>query len=282
METKEWATQLDSGEELRLPAPDNKRSDGGGWKLHTTRTDLSLGQLTIVKSNYSHRLIGEGKIAMLYLSPDSVEGQSLLVREDYHLGLAITTPPKSEMSNVLRQLSLLYGKRWSGASEAATEVYNKIAEKVVPAANPPQPVPDWLISVTRGVRNRCRLKRYQCELNARIRLRDLVCYIRRTTRNLKKVTPKRLEEIFREHLLTRVCHYVRFLHHAAAMQYYAAEQYRAAQEHRDVNISMTELAVEVHYLDPSQFTRDFHGFHGITPVMFFPNTTFYLIDMKAN
>lgn len=281
VEAEEWVAHFKSGKKLRLPAKDDRRGVIA-WTRRLTRIALLPGQLIIVKSNYSHRLIGEGKIGMMYLPPESPEGQRLLARDDYEIGLAVIAPPQSEMRDVLQLLSSLCGKRWKGIKEAATDVYNKIAAKVAPSARTPQPVPDYLPALTKAVRNRCRLKRYQCELNARIRLDDLVRYIRRTVKELEKITPKKLEEIFRKHLMTRVCAYVRFLHLAAALQYYAAEQRRAWREYRDGNIPMTALATEVHYQDSPQFTRDFHDFHGITPVMFFPNTHFILIDMEAS
>jgi AraC-like DNA-binding protein len=282
LEAEEWTAHLKSGENIHLPAKDDRLAGVVDWTHRTTRTSLLPGQLTIVKSNYSHRLIGNGKIAMLYLPLESTEGQGLLARDDYEIGITVTAPPQSEMSNVLRQLSLLSEKRWREAREVATEVFNNITAKVMPTANSPQIVPGLLVSVARGVRNRCRLKRYQCERNARIRLSDLVRYIGRTVKELEKITPKKLEEIFRKHFKTRVCSYVRFLHAAAVMQYCATEQRRAWREEEDTKIVMTELAAKFHYLDPSQFTRDFQGFHGIAPVMFFPNTYFILIDMEAD
>lgn len=282
LEAEEWTAHFESGKKLHLSAKDNKRRGVVNWTRRLTRAALLPGQLTIVKSNYSHRLIGEGKIAMLYLPPESVEGQRLLARDDYDMGLAVIAPPQSEMRDVLLQLSALCEKRWNGAKEAATEVYRNIVAKIVPADNSPKAVPDLLMLVTKSVRNRCRLKRYQCELNARIYLRDLVRYIRRTVKELEKITPKQLEKIFREHFKTRVCAYVRFLHHTAAMQYYAAEQRRAWRESKDIHINMTDLAAEVHYSDSPQFTRDFHSFHGIAPVMFFPNTQFIFIDMEED
>lgn len=281
LEVDEWTAHLESGEKVHLPSQDNRLAGVIGWTLCSIRSSLVPGQFVMVKSNYSHRLIGEGQIAMLYVPPDSPEGQGLVTRDDYETGIAIIAPPTSEANDVPRLLSSLCGKQWKGAKEAATEVYDKIVAHLE-GSNPQVIVPDWLVSIAKSVRNRCRLKRYQCELNARIRRRDLVRYVRRTTNALEKIMPKTLERVFREYLMTRVCPYVRFLHHAAAMQYYAAAQRRAWREDKDLDITITELAAEVHYLDSSQFTRDFHGFHGIAPVMFFPNTHFILLEMEPN
>lgn len=141
---------------------------------------------------------------MLYVSPDSIEGQGLVARDDYEIGLAITAPPTSEMNDVRKLLFSICGKPWKGAKEAAIEVYDKIVTHLEPVSNSPLIVPEWLVSIVISVRNRCRLKRYQCELNVPIRLRDLVRFITRTTDALEKVTPRMWKE-FSESILRLAC-----------------------------------------------------------------------------
>ncbi|MCA1623951.1 MAG: helix-turn-helix domain-containing protein [Acidobacteria bacterium] len=276
VESYEWLAHLNSGEQLRFPAKNSKRSDIVNWKKTPRRVEMSPGQLTVVKNNYSHRLLGEGRIAVFYLSPDIIEGQELLAREDYDAGLSVIAPLRSEISDVLKQLSTLNEKSVDAAKEMATEIYNQITAQLKPASNLSSIVLELLKNVGKGVRSRYRLKRFQCEHNTRFSPKKLAKYIGIGLRALAK--------IFRDNFKIRAAQYVSFLRNTAAMQYCAAkrEQHPEWREGR-FKIKLTDLAYEVYYSDPAQFSRDFRSFFGIAPVAFYhENTDFILIDLPVN
>lgn len=276
VESVEWLAHLKSGEQQGFPADNSKRSDIFKWTETSRRVSISPGQLTIVKSNYSHRLLGEGRIAIFYLSPDIIEGQELLAREDYGAGLSVIAPPDLDKSDVLQQLLTINGKSLDAAKETATEIYSQIMAQLKPASDLSSIVLELLKNVGKRVRSRYRLKRFQCEHNTRFSRKELADYIGIAIRELAK--------IFRKYFKTRAAQYVSFLRHVATMQYYAAEceQHPEWREER-FKIKLSDLAYEVYYSDPAQFSRDFRSFHGIVPVAFYhENTDFILIDLPAN
>lgn len=276
VETEEWIAHLESGKKFLLPAKDEKLSDVISWTKRSIQTQLIPGQLTIVKSDYLHRLIGEGKIATLYLSPDSVEGQWLLTCPDYDGGIAVTALPKSKTINLVKQLLLvLCGEQANLSKKEVTVIYNEIVATLESAYKPLSIVPEWLASVGRGIRKRCNLESFQCEpseLYNHITLKDLGAYVERT--------PKDLRKIFKKYFMTCPSHFKSFMRHVATLQYYAKE-WQKKQKHPDIRNLLTKLAAEVHYSDASHLTRDFHDFHGIIPATFFLSTDFVLIDLDA-
>lgn len=269
LEARGWRALSETGEVLHLPLKDEKRPLTD-WEEECEEVTVSPGQLAVVKGDTPHRLHGSGRSATLYAGPESKAGQGLLNRGDYRTGVVVIDPPKSGMGDVLARLSALAAARRGEVAEAeATAVYNLIMSLATPAAR--QTLSADIREGLRAIRNRCRLKRFQCELNTHITLRDL-----------EKVTGwdlKKIEKVFRDKLMTRPCFYVRFLRQVAAMQFYAFEQLRALPE--KVHIPITDLAAEVHQ-DAAKFTRHFHRFFGISPVMFYRNTDFFVIQLEAN
>ena len=96
VESVEWLAHLESGEQRRFPTNKSKLSNIVKWTETSRRVEISPGHLAIVKNNYSHRLLGKGSIAVFYLSPDILEGQELLAREDYDAGLSVIAPPRGD------------------------------------------------------------------------------------------------------------------------------------------------------------------------------------------
>lgn len=276
VESVEWIAHLKSGEQRRFPADNSKRSDIIDWTKTSRRVEMSPGQMTIVKNNYSHRLLGEGRIAVFYLSPDIIEGQKLLAREDYETGLSVIAPPLSEISYVLWQLCTLNGKSVHAAKETATEIYNQITEQLKPASDSSSIMLELPKNVGKRVRSRYRLKRFQCEHNTRFSSEELANYI--------GIGFEELAKIFRNNFKIRAAQYVSFLRHIAAMQYCATEREQHPEwREGGFKIKLTDLAYEVYYADPPQFSRNFHSFHGIAPVAFYHNNTdFILIDLPTN
>jgi AraC-like DNA-binding protein len=270
IEAHGWKALSETGEVLHLPLKDEKRPLTD-WEEECEEVTVAPGQLAAIKIDTPHRLHGAGRSAMLYAGPESRVGQGLLNRGDYKTGVVVIDPPKSRMRDVLARLSALSTARRGGVAETeATAVYSLIMSLATPAAAW-QTLEADIREGIRAIRNRCRLKRFQCELNTHVTLRDL-----------EKVTGwdlKKIEKVFREKLMTRPCIYVRFLRQIAAMQFYAFEQLSALPE--KVDISITELAAEVHK-DAAKFTRHFHRFFGISPVMFYRNTDFFVIQLEAN
>jgi AraC-like DNA-binding protein len=276
LESVEWLAHLKSGEQRRFPTNKSKLSNIVNWTKTWRRVEMLPGQLIIVKNNYSHRLLGEGRIAVFYLSPDIIEGQELLAREDYDAGLSIIAPPHSEISDVLWQLCTLNGKSVEAAKETSTQVYNQITAQLKPASDLSSIVLELLKNVGKGVPSRYRLKRFQCEHNTQFSLKKLAKYIGIGLRDLAKIFP--------DNFHIRAGQYVSFLRHIAAMQYCAAEREQHPEwKEGSFKIRLTDLAYEVYYADPAHFSRDFHNFHGIAPVAFYhENTDFILIDLPVN
>ncbi|HJQ34308.1 MAG TPA: helix-turn-helix domain-containing protein [Pyrinomonadaceae bacterium] len=264
-----WTEETSAGERRCVPARD-ERKRGCTWEPSERRVELRPGQLALVMSDYQRQLEGEGILAISYLLPDSVEGQWALTRGDYEVGVAVVTPPEREMDYVLGQLAALHRDPAAARDAAAVEVSDSIAALWAPAPGARAALDPVAAAVVMAVRKRCRLRRLQCELNARIVLCNLADYI--------GTGQKKLEETFRKHCKTSVCSFIRFLRAASAMEFYAREQRAALGVGREVSVTMTDLAQEVHYLDEAHFSNRFRGFHGIAPVMFYPNTYFRLID----
>jgi AraC-like DNA-binding protein len=277
VETRGWTAHLASGEKLCLPVKDGRQKHVVGWTPWVARNMLVPGQLTVVKHDFPHRLLGEGTLTFLYPSLDSPEGQRLLTRGDFDRGLAVVTLPHDVAETLTAGLSELLDGHADWPEEAATCLYDKIMEAAAPADGGRQVWPDIVWAAVRGVRRRCRLRRFQCELNTRATLPEIVTYISRSERN--RFTPHWLEKLFRTYLDSNYTRLKGFLRLSAAMEYFALA--REAQWSGDYDEpSMTELAAEVHYSDAPEFSRAFHRFHGISPVTFFHGAKFYVIDLN--
>lgn len=279
VETSGWTAHLESGEKLCLPVKDGRQKNVIGWTPWVAKNKLVPGQLTIVKNDFLHRLVGEGRLALLYPSPDSPEGQRLFTRGDFDRGLAVVTPPAAIAKTLTAGLSELLDGRPEWPEEAATFLYQGIVDAVAPADRL-QVWPAVVGAVVRDVRHRCRLRRLQCELNTRATLKEIVAYIGRREGIIR--TPHWLEKLFREYLASTITRLKVFLRLSAAMEYYAALAREARWSSEYVEPSMTELAAEVHYPDEAQFCRDFRRFHGISPVAFFRGAKFYVIEMDQD
>jgi AraC-like DNA-binding protein len=277
VETRGWTAHLESGEKLCLPARDGRQKGVVGWTPWAAKNMLVPGQLTVVKNDFPHRLVGEGTLAFLYPSPDSPEGQRLFTRGDFDRGLAVVTPPHDVAETLTAGLSELLDGRADWPEEEATSLYDKIMEAVSPASDRRQVWPDTVWAAVRGIRRRCRLRRLQCELNTRATLEEIVAYISRCEGT--KFTPHWLEKLFRKYLTSTITRLKGFLRLSAAMEYYAALAREAQWSGEYDEPSMTELAAEVHYSDAPEFSRAFHRFHGISPVTFFRGAKFYVIDL---
>lgn len=276
VETRGWTAHLESGEKRCLPVKDGRQKSVVGWTPWVARSMLVPGQLTIIKNDFPHRLIGEGTLAFLYPSLDSHEGQRLLTRGDFDRGLAVVTPPLDVAETLTAGLSELLDGRADWPEETATFLYDKIMEAVAPAAGSRQIWPDIVWAAVRGVRRRCRLRRFQCEHNTRATLSEIVAYISQCEG--AKFTAHCMEKLFRKYLDITYTQVKGFLRLSAAMEYFALA--REAQWSGDYEEpSMTELAAEVHYSDAPEFTRAFRRFHGISPVTFFHGAKFYVIDL---
>jgi len=271
VESKGWTAHLGSGEKLCLPTKDGRQRNVAGWTPWTAKNMLVPGQLTVVKNDFQHRLVGEGTLALLYPSPDSAEGQRLLLRGDFDRGLSVTTLPQAIADGLTSGLSALIDGRADWPEEVATNLYNGIVDAVSPASGRRQVWPDTVRAAVLGVRRRCRLKRLQCEHNTRAPLKEIAAYVR--------LTPHWLEDLFRKYLASSIIKLKNFLRLSATMEYYAGLAREARWSSEYVEPSMTELAAEVHYPDAAQFSRDFHRFHGISPVTFFRGAKFYVIEL---
>ena len=278
VETKGWTAHLESGEKLCLPVKDGRQKSVVGWTPWVARNMLVPGQLTVIKSDFPHRLVGEGTLALLYASPDSPEGQRLLTRGDFDRGLAVVTPPHEVGVALTTGLSELLDGRAKWPEEEATLLFDRIMAAAAPASGRWQVWPEIVWATVRCIRRRCRLKRFQCELNTKAPLAEIVTYISRCEGI--RFTPHWLEKLFREYVASTITRMKGFLRLSAAMEYYAALAREAQWSGEYDEPSMTELAAEVHYSDAPEFSRAFHRFHGISPVTFFRGAKFHVIDLE--
>lgn len=260
VETIGWVGRSEAGAEECLPTSDRKRTEFKSWRRRAARLRMLPGQLIFIKSGFSHRLVGEGKVAILFLPPDSVEGQHALARADYHTGLAVAFPPKAKMDALLSKLASLLGVRRDGMERAAVEAYEAVSAMVAPPSAPSRIMPLPALKTVKTVRAVCRLNTFERYSHRRIRLEPMA--------RLLGIEPKEVERIFREHVLTRPCFYVPFLRHAASMLYYFARKQQALREHKVADLSIGHLASQVWYSSQSQFSKQFRRLHGITASTF--------------
>lgn len=274
VETIGWVGRSEAGAEECLPTSDMKRTEFKSWRRRVARLRLLPGQLVFIKSGFSHRLVGEGKVAILFLPPDSVEGQHALARADYYGGLAVAFPPKAKMDALLGQLASLLNVRRGGMEQAATEAYEVVSAMVAPPSAPSRIMPWPALKVAKTVRAVCRLDTFERYSHRRIRLEPMA--------RLLGVEPKEVERVFREHVLTRPCFYVPFLRHAASMLYYFARKHQALREHKVPDLSVGHLASQVWYSSQSQFSKQFRRLHGITAETFIRSEiSFFPIKMDS-
>jgi AraC-like DNA-binding protein len=275
VETIGWVGRSESGAEECLPTSDMRRTEFKSWRRRVTRLRLLPGQLVFIKSGFSHRLIGEGKVAILFLPPDSVEGQHALARGDYHAGLAVAFPPKARMEALLGKLASLLDVRRGGMEEAAAEAYEAVSAMIAPPSAPSRIMPWPALKTAKTVRAVCRLDTFERYSHRRIRLEPMA--------RLLGLEPKELERVFREHVLTRPCFYVPFLRHAASMLYFFARKHQALIEHKILDLKVGHLAKQVWYSSQSQFSKQFRRLHGITAETFIKSDiSFFPINMDSD
>jgi AraC-like DNA-binding protein len=272
VETVGWVRRTKAGVEECVPTNDERRAVKG-WSRRRARHKLRPGELVLVKSGFTQRLKGSGKVVITFLLPDSVEGQHALVRKDYRMGLAVVAPSSAE--ELLQKLFPLLDARSGVTERAAGDAYEAVAALVAPPPAPSLLMPAEPLTMVRTVREVCRLETFERESHRRIKLKPMA--------RLLRLTPKKVETIFREHVLTRPCFFVPFMRHAASMYYYFARKHQALLDHKRLDINVSYLAMQVWYDSREQFSKQFRRLHGITAETFLnADISFFPVELDSH
>lgn len=252
--TTGWTGHLKSGRRVCSPTEEIHGRGISSLSQWTTETLLVPGQIYVVGSGYTRRIINSegrgGRLAILFPSLETTEAQTLECLS-FNNGMAVISLGELQMNLLLQRLHECLEDDPDCNEELAGELLEEVLKVVTSLVCVLQRIHPVVIRALNYIRSICMIEKILSMLESRIRVGRVAKAV--------NFSQKWLEKLFRDNTTISVIHYILWRRFCAAMEQ------RAVMEQKGIKPSATRLAGDANFSDSSHFGRTHQEFFGLPP-----------------